>query len=82
MDPKTYASHGDPRYNSKTAAGCESAGEPCFTLRAQDAHAAKTVRTWASFVRSIQGHDSPIAANAEEIAAAMDAWPIHKEPDL
>jgi hypothetical protein len=82
MDPTMYASHDDPHYNSKTAAGCEAAGEPCFTLRAQDRHASRAVRAWAAAVRESQGVDSPIAANAEIIATAMDTWPVHKEPDL
>jgi hypothetical protein len=82
MDPKTYANHDDPNYNSKTAAGCEEAGEPCFTLRAQDIHAAATVREWASRVRRSQGPQSDIAANAERIATEMDTWPVKKEPDL
>jgi len=82
MDPKHYADHDDPNYSSKTAAGCEAAGEPCFTLRAQDIHAAATVKFWAAAVRAIQGEDSPIAANADNIAEAMALWPIRREPDL
>jgi hypothetical protein len=82
MDPISYATHDDPAYNSKTAAGCEAADEPCFTLRAQDIHAANAVREWANMVRLNQGQDSVIAENAMNIAEAMDLWPVKKEPDL
>lgn len=74
----TYAHHGDPDYNSRTAAGCEASGEPVFTLRAQDRFAANTVRIWAGWVLA----DNPdMAAEARRIADAMDAWPVHKVPD-
>lgn len=79
MDPVSYAKHDDPNYNSKTAAGCEAAGEPCFTLRAQDIHAADTVRWWAS---QVTWHNGAMAENAMNIAEAMDLWPVKKEPDL
>lgn len=84
MDPVSYAKHDDPNYNSKTAAGCELAGEPCFTLRAQDAHAAEAVRGWARDVAFESGDpfNCPIASKAMKIADAMDAWPVKKEPDL
>lgn len=78
MDPVSYASHDDPNYNSKTAAGCEASGEPCFTLRAQDIHAALTVRFWA--VQA--GIDPKMSQNALDIADTMDLWPVKKEPDL
>lgn len=81
MDPTTYASHDDPNYNSKTAAGCEAAGEPCFTLRAQDVHAADTVRFWAGLLEYTE-ESRAMATNARRIADAMDAWPVKKEPDL
>lgn len=77
--PTTYASHDDAHYNSKTAAGCEASGEPCFTLRAQDIHAADAVRAWAS---QVTWHNRVMAEKAMEIADAMDAWPVKKEPDL
>jgi hypothetical protein len=78
MDPVSYAKHDDPNYNSKTAKGCEDAGEPCFTLRAQDVHAALTVRFWA-----VQKNiPEAMAENALNIAEAMDLWPVKKEPDL
>jgi len=86
MNPTTYASHDDPNYNSKTAAGCEAAGEPCFTLRAQDMHAAETVRDWARRVIVSAGALNPdngeLVKRAAAIADAMDAWPVKKEPDL
>jgi hypothetical protein len=75
---KSYAKHGDPDYNSKTAAGCEADGEPVFTLRAQDQYAAETVRFWADCVVE---KNPAMAAEAMRIAATMDAWPERKEPD-
>jgi hypothetical protein len=38
--------------------------------------AAEAVRFWAS-----QVGDTPIAREAMRIAAAMEAWPVKKEPD-
>ena len=73
---KTYAKHGSEDYNSVTAAGCERDGEPVFTLRAQDIHAAETVRFWAEKVADPQMRQEALA-----IAQDMDAWPDQKEPD-
>jgi hypothetical protein len=73
---KTYAKHGDPDYNSKTAAGCEADGEPVFTLRAQDVHAPEAVRFWAALVT-----DRRMAEAGREIAIEMERWPVRKEPD-
>lgn len=75
---KTYAKHGDPNYNSKTAAGCEANGEPVFTLRAQDRHAASTVRFWAARVAPA---NPEMSKEASRIADAMDQWPEKKDPD-
>ena len=76
MQTTTYAEHGTPHYNSKTALGCEAAGEPVFLLRAQDRWAAEAVRYWASLVL-----DEEMTEQAFQIAAAMEAWPHQKEPD-
>jgi hypothetical protein len=76
MQTTTYAEHGTPDYNSKTALGCEAAGEPVFLLRAQDRWAAETVRYWASLAL-----DPDLKELAFQIAAAMEAWPRVKEPD-
>lgn len=73
---RTYAKHGDLHYDVKTAEGCFQAGEPTFLLRAQDTHAAETVRYWASLVS-----DPEMRRQAEAIAEAMEAWPHRKEPD-
>lgn len=72
--------HGDPNYNSRLAALCERTGEPCFTLRAQDEHAAETLRFWARQVRE-HGGDRTLADEADKIATEMNCWPTHKEPD-
>lgn len=77
----TYAEHGAPDYNSKTAAGCEAAGEPVFLLRAQDIHAADAVRGWAGSVAESQGPGNDIVIEALRIADTMDAWAVKKEPD-
>lgn len=74
----TYAHHGEPDYNSRTAAGCEASGEPVFTLRAQDQYAAYAVRTWAG---AVLAHNPEMAEEARRIADAMDAWPTKKIPD-
>lgn len=81
MEPTKYAEHDDPDYDAKTAAGCKTAGEPVFLLRAQDVHAAEAVRFWAvSLAPGDKGDE--MASRALKIADAMDAWPVHKEPDL
>lgn len=83
MDPVSYAKHDDPRYDSKTAAGCEDAGEPVFLLRAQDIHASFAVRIWAEAVRTSQGDTADkMVEDAMNVAEAMDLWPVKKEPDL
>jgi hypothetical protein len=74
-----FAEHGAPDYNSKTAAGCEATGEPCFLLRAQDRHAPAQVHNWASMVS-----DPQMAGEGHRIGDAMGAWQREhgaKEPD-
>jgi hypothetical protein len=73
--------HDAPNYNSNLAVDCEIRGEPCFTLRAQDVHAADAVRFWATSLAAGDAGDE-MAERALKIADAMDAWPNHKEPDL
>lgn len=59
---------------------------PCFLLIAQDQHAAELVDKWAIWVRpgvpfintEATGHK---VTEAIQIAEAMRAWPIHKQPD-
>lgn len=55
--------------------------EPVFLLRAQDKHAAKVLRFYAQLVYAAHG-DPEIMSLAEEHADAMDAWPVHKSPDI
>lgn len=53
--------------------------EPIFVLRAQDATAAIAVRQWARY--SGLPRDHPKYQEAMQLAAMMDAWPVHKKPD-
>jgi hypothetical protein len=76
---KTYAEHSDPAYNSKTAAGCEADGEPCFTIRAQDKLSAQTVRFWAFLADDVHA-DPNMVADALRIANKMEQWPNRKVP--
>ena len=55
--------------------------EPVFLLRAQDQHAAATVRYYASLVYEAKG-DPEIISLSERQADLMDAWPTHKAPDI
>jgi len=74
-----YAEHGAPDYASKTAAGCEATGEPCFLLRGRDSHAPGMVALWADEVS-----DPHLVADARRISEAMIAWQRQhgaKEPD-
>jgi hypothetical protein len=72
--------HGAPNYNSQLAEMCERLGEPCFTIRGQDALGADTVRNWADRAERA-GVRPELVAEARRIADAMDAWPTHKVPD-
>ncbi len=62
-------------------AGLIPADEPVFLLRAQDQHAADTLRFYAKLVYADKG-DPEIMALTEAQADAMDAWPKHKAPDI
>lgn len=54
--------------------------EPVFLLRAQDRHAAATVRYWASLVGGADGMRNAVTKSAMEHADLMDAWPKKKQP--
>lgn len=54
--------------------------EPVFLLRAQDKHAAETVRYWAARVEVDCG-DEDLIEMARRHADLMDAWPVKKLPD-
>lgn len=79
-----YADHYTSDYASRTAAGCEAAGEPVFLLRAQDVHAPVAVREWARQVRLSPGGAEAaarqLADEADRIADAMEAWPHRRNP--
>jgi hypothetical protein len=55
--------------------------EPVFLVRASDAVAARTVRFWANEAES-KGAAPNIVEAARRQAELMDAWPIHKVPDM
>lgn len=55
--------------------------EPVFLLRAQDKHASKVLRFYATQVL-IDGGDSNIYGAVLDQADRMDAWPVHKSPDI
>lgn len=54
--------------------------EPIFVLRAQDKFAPLLVRLWAGWCRQ-HGCPEGKAAEAENVAAAMEKWPQRKYPD-
>ena len=55
--------------------------EPVFLLRAQDKHAADTLRCYAQILE-FEGCDEAIIQATLEQADRMDAWPVKKVPDL
>jgi hypothetical protein len=55
--------------------------EPVFLVRASDAIAARTVRFWANEAEA-KGAAPNIVEAARRQAELMDAWPIHKVPDM
>lgn len=57
------------------------ADEPGFMLRAQDKFAADTIRFYANLVASA-GASAEIVESARAQAAAFDAWPTKKSPDI
>lgn len=74
--------HARASYNSiQDASGTIPEDEPVFLLRAQDKHAAATVRYWALLVKLSEG-DKDIIAAARLQADLMDEWPVKKSLDL
>jgi hypothetical protein len=74
--------HAREDYNRiQDPAGLIPEDEPVFLLRAQDKHAARILRWYAAMVEHDKG-DRRLIALVHEQAAAMDAWPKHKAPDL
>lgn len=57
------------------------AEEPVFILRAQDRFAASAVRFWA-FSMVNHGGDQATFEAAMAQAAALEAWPVKKMPDI
>lgn len=74
--------HARPDYNGRfiDVAGKIPNDEPVFMLRAQDIHAADTVRHWATLNR-IHGSDPELSVLADAHADKMQAWPVKKLPD-
>jgi hypothetical protein len=56
--------------------------EPVFLLRGQDQFAAEVLRYYAYLVQRSKGHDEMLVQRTVDQAAAMDAWPKKKAPDL
>jgi hypothetical protein len=74
--------HARDDYNRiQDPAGLIPEDEPVFLLRAQDKHAAATLRYYAHLVALDQGDVSILFATQKQ-ADAMEAWPRHKAPDM
>lgn len=74
--------HAREDYNRiQDPAGLIPDDEPVFLLRAQDMHAAETLRWYASEVADVGGDADVITATLEQ-ADRMDAWPVKKAPDI
>lgn len=75
-----YHSKANEKYNQAEDIGdFIPADEPVFVLRAQDIHAAETVRFWADKVRA---SNPELAEKVFQHSLEMDRWPIKKEPDV
>lgn len=75
--------HARPDYNRiQDPAGLIPEDEPVFLLRAQDRHAAKTLRWYAEEVAWCNGGPNELARIVRVHAKLMDEWPKKKEPDL
>jgi len=75
--------HARDDYNRiQDPAGLIPADEPVFLLRGQDKFAAETLRYYAYLVRHSRAPDMGVVLATEKQADLMDAWPVHKEPDL
>jgi hypothetical protein len=55
--------------------------EPVFLIRGCDAVAVETVRFWAT-VAAAMGAAPEIVEAARKQADLMEAWPVHKVPDM
>lgn len=73
--------HALQKYNTRVqdSASIIPNDEPVFLLRAQDKHAANTVRHWAMLVAEKNPEMAKLAVNH---AAKMDKWPNKKDPDV
>jgi len=56
--------------------------EPVFLLRGQDRNAARAVRFYAGLVAADPQGDPRVVVAALRHADAMDAWRLHKAPDI
>lgn len=75
--------HARDDYNRiQDPAGLIPADEPVFLLRAQDKHAAETLRYYAHLVRQSSDPNEKIIIATEMQAARMQEWPKHKAPDM
>jgi len=74
--------HARDDYNRiQDPAGLIPAEEPVFLLRAQDQHAADTLRYYAQQIYEAGGSSDIYYATLAQ-ADAMDDWPNHKAPDM
>ncbi|HVQ43742.1 MAG TPA: hypothetical protein VMT30_02140 [Candidatus Saccharimonadia bacterium] len=74
--------HARPDYDRiQDPAGLIPDDEPVFLVRGSDAVAARTVRFWANEAEA-KGAAPNIVEAARRQAELMDAWPIHKVPDM
>lgn len=74
--------HARDDYNRiQDPAGLIPDDEPVFLLRAQDKHAAETLRWYAAEVHA-RGGSADIVNRTLDQAKRMDAWPVKKAPDI
>jgi hypothetical protein len=66
---------------TKLADGSLPEDEPLFVLRAKDKYAAFIVRMWAACCDSMgEGVPNDKLAEAENLAATMERWPVKQIP--
>lgn len=63
-------------------AGIIPKDEPVFLLRAQDRHAAATLRYYAGRLSIDPKVDPDMVKMIKDHADAMDEWPVKKPPDV
>jgi len=74
--------HARDDYNRiQDPSGLIPSDEPVFLLRAQDQHAAATLRHYASLVAAAGGSPGIVGATMTQ-ALLMEEWPKHKAPDM